>query len=130
MTDPTSAVPEAAAAPASTLAANLADAQLIAYNAADLEAFAACFHPDVTVLDHAGAVTLASIEVFRVAYGRMFASHVPHAEVDQRLCFGLHVIERERWSRVHRETGERTEGELLVRYTVEDGLIRWVEFLR
>ena len=125
MTDPTSAVPEAAA-----LAAALADAQLVAYNAADLEAFAACFHPDVTVLDHAGAVTLASIEVFRVAYGRMFASHVPHAEVDQRLCFGLHVIERERWSRVHRESGERTEGELLVRYTVDGGLIRWVEFLR
>ena len=35
-----------------------------------------------------------------------------------------HVVERERWSRVSRATGQTTGGTVLVRYTVADGLIR------
>ncbi|MFN7143179.1 MAG: hypothetical protein ACK4YP_05340, partial [Myxococcota bacterium] len=59
-----------------------------------------------------------------------FRDFTPAATVDARLALGPHVVEREQWSRADRVTGERSEGEVLVRYTEVDGLLRWVEFLR
>lgn len=111
-------------------AADLATAQLAAYNAADLDAFCACYHPDVVVLDETGTPTLAGMAAFRERYGALFRDFAPAATVDARLALGPHVVERERWARVRRDTGERSEGEVLVRYTEADGLLRWVEFLR
>ena len=108
----------------------LASAQLAAYNAADIDAFCACYHPEVAVLDHAGAPTILGLEAFRARYGALFAEWAPSATVDARLSLGDHVVEREQWSRVHRTTGERSAGEVLVRYTEADGRIRWVEFLK
>lgn len=108
----------------------LATAQLVAYNAADLDAFCACYHDAVEVLDATGAVTLSGMSAFRARYGELFATWAPAATVDARLALGDHVVEREQWSRVHRTTGEHAHGEVLVRYSVADARIRWVEFLR
>ncbi len=47
----------------------LAIDQLAAYNAADLDAFCRCYHPEVVALDAEGAVTIQGIEAFRERYG-------------------------------------------------------------
>ena len=67
---------------------------------------------------------------FRRGYERLFAEfREVRATVTDRLVSGRHVVEHEHWSRVT-PAGEREEGELLVRYTEQDGLIAVVEFLR
>ncbi len=105
--------------------------QLAAYNRADLEAFCDCYHADVCVLDATGQRTLEGIDAFRARYGAMFASHRDvAATVSERIVLGPHCVERERWSRVALDTGARSEGEVLVRYTEHEGRLRWVEFLR
>ena len=105
--------------------------QLDAYNRADLEGFCACYHPDIEVLDAEGKVSQRGMEAFRARYATMFATFRDvRASVDQRVVLSPHVVERERWSRVHRETGEETSGVVLVRYTEVEGLLRYAEFLR
>ncbi len=109
----------------------LSAAQLRAYNAADLDAFCACYHPDVTVMGHDGAVRTRGMAAFRAGYGAMFAEYAGvGAAVDTRITVGAHTVERERWWRTNRATGARIEGVVLVRYTADEGTIRWVEFLR
>ena len=109
----------------------LARRQLDAYNRADLEAFCACYHPEVTVIDHRGQPSTVGMEAFRAGYGAMFAANRDvFAEVTERLLLPPHVVERERWARVDRATGVASGGQVLVRYTAQDGLIRWVEFLK
>ena len=109
----------------------LARRQLDAYNRADLDAFCACYHPEVTVIDHRGAPTTVGMEAFRAGYGGMFAANRDvFAEVTARLLLPPHIVERERWARVDRTTGVASGGEVLVRYSEQDGRIRWVEFLK
>ena len=43
---------------------------------------------------------------------------------------GPHCVDYERWWRVDPDTGERSEGEGLVRYQERDGQIALVQFLR
>lgn len=108
----------------------LATLQLAAYNRADLDAFCACFHADVTVLAADGGVRTRGMAAFREAYAGLFGGFRDvSATVDARVGLGPHLVERERWSRVDRHTGARSGGEVLVRYTEGDGLIRWVQFL-
>lgn len=109
----------------------LAASQLEAYNRADLEAFVACYSEDVIVLDEAGGVTMKGRAEMRDRYGRLFAAfREVRAEVLTRIVVGKHCVDHERWFRVSVETGERSEGEILVRYTEQAGLIAIVEFLR
>ena len=113
------------------LVLELARRQIAAYNRADLDAFCACYHPDVAVLDHTGAVTSSGMAAFRAGYQEMFAACVEvHAEVIDRVLMPPHVVEHERWSRVVRATGEVRSGVVLVRYTEQDERLRWVEFLK
>ena len=107
----------------------LAIEQLAAYNAADLDAFCRCYHPEVVALDAAGEVTLRGIDAFRERYRPMFERGRFGATVDQRLHAGAHAVDSERFWRVGPD-GERTEGALLVRYTERDGAIAVVQFLR
>ena len=110
---------------------DLATRQLAAYNRSDLDAFCACFHPEVCVLTAEGAVRSEGIAAFRATYGTMFTQHRDvRGELVARVHAGEHVVEHERWSRVDRTTNVRSEGEVLVRYTEQDGLIRWVQFFR
>lgn len=113
------------------LVVELSERQLAAYNRADLDAFCACYHPDVVVLDAEGRVVRSGMPAFRAAYAEMFGAHRDvRAEVTERLVLGEHTVEREAWSRVRRDTGERSEGVVLVRYTERDGLLAVAEFLR
>jgi hypothetical protein len=103
--------------------------QLQAYCRADLDAFCACFHPEVEVLAAEGVQRMTGLAAFREQYARLFTHYREvTAEVTGRLVVGPHVVEHERWARVDRNTGERLGGEVLVRYTASEGKIRWVQF--
>ena len=113
-----------------SLVESLSLAQLAAYNRADIEVFCGCYHTDIEVLDHTGAANLQGLAAFRARYTQMFAEHTDVvATVDQRIMLGSHSVEREHWSRTHRQSGARTGGTVIVRYTEVDGLIRYAEFL-
>lgn len=114
-----------------TRALDLAARQLAAYNAADLDAFCACFAEDVEVLGEDGAVQKRGMAEFRAGYSAMFAAHADvRATVSARLVLEPHVVEHEQWSRVRKSDGAALGGEVLVRYTAHAGKIRWVQFLR
>lgn len=109
--------------------ADLAAAQLAAYNAADLDAFCACYADDVTVLDAAGAVTCQGMEAFRERYRPMFERGNFGASVSTRLHLGDHAMDDEEYWRVGPD-GARTEGRVLVRYTAHGDTIGVVQFFR
>ena len=76
----------------------LAARQLEAYNARDLEAFCACYHDEVRVLDENGEATMEGLATFRERYGALFEGVTElHAEVDERLVLGRHCIDHERF---------------------------------
>lgn len=108
--------------------AELAARQLDAYNAADLDAFVACYHEDVRVLD-GEEETLRGREAFRERYRGLFELYSFGAEVPRRVHLGPHCIDYETWWRIDPDSEERSEGVVLVRYVERDGLIGQVQFL-
>ncbi len=119
-----STTPSVLVAPGNELIAKLATDQLAAYNRADLDAFCACYHPDVRVFN-GDEEKPRGIEAFRSRYAEMFAKGGFSATVPKRITLGDHCVDLEHWSR---DNGKR--GEVLVRYTERDGLIGVVQFLR
>lgn len=115
---------------ADAVVVQLAIAQLRAYNAHDLDAFCACYHADVRVLDADGAEELRGLQAFRTRYQAMFERGGFGASIDQRVVSPPHCVEREHWWRINRETAERADGVVLVRYSEREGLIGVVQFLR
>ncbi len=116
---------------ADSLILTLSKRQLEAYNRADLDGFCACYHPEVEILDERGAVISRGMDSFRARYAERFTkSRDVHAVIHQRLELGPHVVEHETWSRVDRETGKQESGDVLVRYTEQEGRIRWAQFFR
>ena len=107
----------------------LAARQLEAYNASDLEAFCNCYHEAVQVLDDREE-TLKGLPAFRERYQTLFEKWEFGAEVPTRVQAGNHCVDYETWWRVDPQTGERTQGEVLVRYTEKDGKIAVVQFLK
>lgn len=107
---------------------HLAQQQLDAYNSSDLEAFVACYHPDVRVLT-GDAQTISGIDGFRNRYQSLFRAWTFGASVPQRMALNTHCVDFETWWRIDPDTGERSEGEILVRYEERDGLIGTVQFL-
>jgi hypothetical protein len=114
-----------------SLIVQLSDRQLRAYNAADLDEFCRCYHREVQVIDAAGVVSASGLDAFRERYRMMFDGHSQvSAYVTDRMVLGPHIVEREFWSRVDRVTNAKLSGEILVRYTEHEGLIRWAQFFR
>ncbi len=107
----------------------LAIDQLAAYNAADLDAFCACYHADVVVLDADGVVSVRGNDAFRERYRPMFERGNFGASVDGRVHAGAHAVDCEQYWRIGPD-GERTEGSILVRYTERDARIAVVQFFR
>lgn len=107
----------------------LATRQLEAYNRADLDAFCACYHPDVAVLDTSGTETLRGIDAFRARYAPKFATGGFGAEVPERIALGPHCVDLEHYWADDPTSGERRTGSVIVRYTVADGRIAVVQFL-
>jgi hypothetical protein len=108
---------------------DLAARQLAAYNRADLDAFCACYHPAVTVLDADGAVSISGIAMFRERYAGKFAAGGFGATVSERLVLERHCVDLEHCWWLDAD-GARQDASVLVRYTVADGLIAVVQFLR
>jgi len=105
----------------------LAARQLDAYNAADLAGFCACYHPDVAVLEADGTEAIRGAEDFRERYRSKFEGGGFGATVEQRLVCGDHCVDLERYWVVG---PPGVEGTVLVRYSLRDGLIGLVQFLR
>ena len=108
----------------------LSEDQLIAYNKCDIDAFCLCYHDDVCVMDESGTQTMVGMEEFRARYKSLFETYATDAWTTERLLLPPHIVEKERYVRRHRESGEETSGDIIVRYTEKDGKIAWVEFLR
>ena len=107
----------------------LATQQLAAYNDSNLDAFVACYHADVRVLN-GDEVTIRGQADFRAQYQNLFESWAFGAEVPERIHYAAHCVDLERWWRTDPESGLRSEGVVLVRYEERDGLIGTVQFLR
>ncbi len=105
-----------------------AERQLAAYNARDLEAFVECFAEDVEVYDFPGTLSLKGREVFAARYVERFKSEGLHAIAVHRAVVGARVIDHER---VWLNGPEQSDPiDLVVIYTVRDGLIARVDFIK
>jgi hypothetical protein len=72
------------------------EAQLIAYNARNLDAFLACYTDDCIVEDPDGNRLLTGKAEMRERYKTMFASSPNlHAKIVHRIRIGNHVIDQE-----------------------------------
>jgi hypothetical protein len=81
--------------------ADVAQAQLDAYNVQDLDAHCACYTDDVVVADFNGAVLRQGMEAYRASYARLFAEFPQNrAEVLNRIAVGNTVIDHELVARV------------------------------
>lgn len=70
--------------------------QLNAYNARDIEAFLATYHPDAKLHDFPGTPNMEDHEAMRRTYGRMFQELTGlHARVPNRIAMGNYVIDEE-----------------------------------
>jgi hypothetical protein len=73
------------------------EAQLAAYNARDVDAFLACYAPDVVAEDGSGSVLMSGAEEMRSAYEQFFQDFPElHGEVVSRIQVGDYVIDEER----------------------------------
>lgn len=115
------------AGPGTDRALAAAEAQLVAYNAQDLDAHVACFAPDVTVADLHEAPNLEGREAYRARMAAVFGQF-PHNRVELlgRLALGNIVCDHEKVMR----TPDADPFEVIAVYQVSDGLIRSVTFIR
>jgi uncharacterized protein (TIGR02246 family) len=101
--------------------------QLDAYNAQNLDAYVACYAPDVVVASLNGAVTETGREALRARYAKAFAAFPENrARLVNRMAVGNIVIDHED---VSRGPGKE-QFEILAIYTVKDGLIARVDFAK
>lgn len=107
---------------------DLAQRQLNAYNAGDLESFLACYAPDVKVFGFPDILQYQGLEGMRQRYGKLFAdSPRLHARLTGRIVLGPSVIDREEVSGMR---GGNGLVHAVAIYAVRDGLIREVRFIR
>lgn len=113
--------------PAEAGAEVLAQRQLDAYNAGDIDAFMACYAQDIRVWDlHTGELQLQGHEAMRARYGALF-ERCPdlHAELVGRLVLGATAVDQERVTGMGDEVVRA-----LATYEVRDGRIQQVWFAR
>jgi len=108
-------------------AVDIVERQLEAYNAQDVDAMLATYAVDCVIADLNGAVSQAGKNEIRARYTKTFSDHPKNrAWVVSRMALGDVVIDHEK--------GERSpEGpffEALVVYTVKNGLIARVDFIK
>ena len=105
---------------------DIAQAQLDAYNAQDLDTFCSHFADDVVVADLHGTPSLSGITAYRAKYAAVFAEF-PDNEVVLlgRIAVGTTVIDE----RVVR-SATATPFEVAAIYTFRDGKIARVDFAK
>ena len=102
----------------------IVDRQLAAYNARDLDAFAATYAQDVTIYRMPSTQpAIQGLQQLREIYRQRFASPSLHAEILTRIPLGNKVIDHERVTGI----GDQPL-EALAIYEVSGGLIRSVWF--
>lgn len=107
--------------------AEIAQGQLDAYNAQDLDAHCAFFADDVVVATPQGEVLREGIEAYRAFYGDLFAQYPNNrAEALYRVVIGNTVIDHER---VDRGAGDGPF-EVAAIYSLRDGKIARAAFVR
>jgi hypothetical protein len=105
-------------------ASDVVQRQLEAYNARDLDAFAATYSDDVRIFRMpATEPSVTGKEQFREVYRQRFASPSLHADVVTRIVLGNKVIDHERVVGIREQPVEA-----LAIYEVEGNLIRTVWF--
>lgn len=105
----------------------LAQRQLNAYNLRNLEAFVACYHPEVKIYNYPDQLQSTGREAMRTGYGPMFENTPKlHCEVVNRLVIGNQVVDKERLTGF----SGRDFFYAAAIYTVENGLITEVRFMR
>ncbi len=101
--------------------------QLDAYNAQDLDGYMAYFAPDCAIADYLGPVTQDGAAAIRARYGDAFATFpMNHARLVNRIAVAGVVFD-------HEEVKRSPQGpvfEALAIYSVAEGLIRRVEFVK
>ena len=108
--------------------ADIAQAQLDAYNAQDLDAYCSYFTDDVVMGALNGDVTATSREAFRTIYAGVFAKFPNNrADLVNRIVLGGSVIDHER---VDRGNGVDPVFEVAAVYSFRDGRISRVDFVR
>jgi hypothetical protein len=106
----------------------IAQAQLDAYNAQDLDAYCAYFTDDVVVGDVGGAANLTGNAAYRERYAGAFAKFPNNkAELLNRIVLGNTVIDHER---VDRGDGVTPVFDVAAIYTFRDGKIARVDFAK
>jgi hypothetical protein len=105
----------------------IAQAQLDAYNAQDLDAHCSYFADDVVVADLNDAVSLQGGAAYRERYAGVFAQFPQNrAELVNRIVIGDTVIDHERVSR----GPEGPVFEVAAIYSIRDGKIARVDFVK
>jgi hypothetical protein len=105
----------------------VAQAQLDAYNAQDLDAHCAQFADDVKVADLNGAVTVDGLVAYRARYAKVFAEFPENkVELLGRIALGNVVIDHERV----RRSKAAEPFDVVAIYTITDGKIRRVDFVK
>ena len=105
----------------------IVERQFDAYNRQDLDAYVACYAPDVIVGSLNGAVTETSRDGLRARYAKAFAAFPENkARLVSRMAVGNTVIDHED---VSRGPGKE-QFEIIAIYTVKDGLIARVDFAK
>jgi hypothetical protein len=106
---------------------DVAQAQLDAYNAQDLDAYCNWFTDDIVVADFNGPVTGEGIDAYRSRYAAAFAQFPDNkAELLGRLAVGDTVIDHERVSR----GPEGPVFEVAAIYTFRGDRIARVDFIK
>jgi len=107
--------------------ADIAQGQLDAYNAQDLDAFCAFYAEDIVVADLNGEVTQSGAAAFRERYRAMFAQFPQNrVELAGRIVIGDRVIDHERVFR----TPDAAAFEVAVIYTMAQGKIARADFVK
>ena len=104
-------------------AADPVQQQVDAFNAHDIDAFLACYAPDVVVRHGDGRVLMHGHEEMRGSYSAFFADPQLHARIVNRLQAGDWTVDEER------VTVADTNMHALVGYQVRNGLIHTVVML-
>jgi hypothetical protein len=105
----------------------VAQAQLDAYNAQDLDLFCSYFADTIEVADFNGAVTLSGIDAYREKYRAVF-SQFPQNRVELlgRIAVGAQVIDHERV----RRSPDAAPFEVAAIYTLRGHQIVRVDFVK
>lgn len=105
----------------------IAQAQLDAYNAQDLEKYVTYFAPDCVISGLGGTPTETSRDAIKARYAKAFAQFPQNkAELKSRIAVGNTVVDHEL---VIRSPGGE-QFEIIAIYTFKDGLISRVDFAK